>query len=105
MARCPPSLAGGPEVLALLADAKAHPDDDTRRLILADWLEEHGEGERAELIRLQCACAHPPYDSPDKIRLKQRQQELLASHEAVWLRPLRKRGLVYYFERGLLHVQ
>lgn len=29
------------------------PDDDTVRLVFADWLEEHGEGERAELIRLQ----------------------------------------------------
>lgn len=37
----------------LLADIIAHPDDDTLRLIAADWFEEHGELERAEFIRLQ----------------------------------------------------
>jgi uncharacterized protein (TIGR02996 family) len=30
------------------------PDDDLPRLVFADWLEEHGEGERAEFIRVQC---------------------------------------------------
>jgi uncharacterized protein (TIGR02996 family) len=32
----------------------ADPDDDTPRLVYADWLEEHGEPERAEFIRCQC---------------------------------------------------
>lgn len=42
----------------LLADILAHPDDDTPRLIYADWLDEHGDDpERAELIRLQCELA------------------------------------------------
>jgi uncharacterized protein (TIGR02996 family) len=30
------------------------PDDDTARLVYADWLDEHGQPERAEFIRLQC---------------------------------------------------
>jgi uncharacterized protein (TIGR02996 family) len=30
------------------------PDDDTPRLVYADWLEENGEVERAAFIRLQC---------------------------------------------------
>lgn len=33
----------------------AAPDDDTPRLIFADWLEEHGEPERAAFIRDQIA--------------------------------------------------
>lgn len=37
---------------ALLADIIACPDDDTPRLIFADWLEDNGEPERAEFIRL-----------------------------------------------------
>lgn len=36
---------------AFLADVIAHPDDDTPRLIFADWLEEHGEEARAFCIR------------------------------------------------------
>ena len=35
---------------AILAD----PDDDTPRLVYADWLTEHGEESRAEFIRLTC---------------------------------------------------
>jgi uncharacterized protein (TIGR02996 family) len=31
------------------------PADDGVRLIYADWLEEHGQAERAEFLRLQCA--------------------------------------------------
>src|SRR5437588_11178072 len=31
-----------------------HPDDVGPRLVYADWLEERGECDRAELIRLQC---------------------------------------------------
>lgn len=32
----------------------AEPEDDLPRLQVADWLDEHGEAERAALIRLQC---------------------------------------------------
>lgn len=45
----------------LLADILAHPEDDTPRLILADWLDEHGEAERGEFIRVQCELAKPRY--------------------------------------------
>jgi uncharacterized protein (TIGR02996 family) len=38
-----------------LLNAIAHrPDEDAERLIYADWLEDHGDPNRAELIRLQC---------------------------------------------------
>lgn len=33
------------------------PADDTARMVFADWLEEHGEPERAEFVRLQIALA------------------------------------------------
>jgi uncharacterized protein (TIGR02996 family) len=39
---------------ALLAAILANPDEDTARLVFADWLEENGQPARAELIRLQC---------------------------------------------------
>lgn len=37
----------------LLAAILEHPEEDTPRLVYADWLEENGEGERAEFIRVQ----------------------------------------------------
>ena len=41
----------------LLAAIRDNPDDDTPRLAYADWLQEHGQDDRAEFIRLQCAAA------------------------------------------------
>ncbi len=40
---------------SFLGHIRDNPDDDTTRLVYADWLEEHGvKPERTELIRLQC---------------------------------------------------
>jgi uncharacterized protein (TIGR02996 family) len=65
------------------------PDDDSLRLIYADWLEEHGQPDRAAFILVQCQLAR------DALRLDTRQQELearerelLARHESQWLGPL-----------------
>lgn len=43
-----------PEYRAFLARIIASPTDDLPRLVYADWLDEHGEAERAEFIRVQC---------------------------------------------------
>jgi uncharacterized protein (TIGR02996 family) len=48
---------------AFLADIGANPDDDTPRLVFADWLTERdgpGDSERAEFIRVQCQSQHLP---------------------------------------------
>jgi uncharacterized protein (TIGR02996 family) len=42
---------------ALLAAIAAHPDEDTPRLMYADWLDEHGDPVRAEFIRVQIEAA------------------------------------------------
>lgn len=52
---------------ALLNGIRDNPNDDAPRLIFADWLEEHGEAERATYIRLaielnQLGEEHPRYD-------------------------------------------
>jgi uncharacterized protein (TIGR02996 family) len=39
---------------ALLRAIIENPDDDAPRLIYADWLDEHGDPDRATFIRLQC---------------------------------------------------
>ena len=54
-----------PEVLAFLQDIKQNPDDNTPRLIFADWLEENGDPRR-EFVRVQCElaeCALPIRDA------------------------------------------
>ena len=52
-----------PELLALLRVCKDNLEEDAPRLVLADWLAEHGDehdAARAELIRLllSSTCAH-----------------------------------------------
>ena len=42
---------------ALLAAIRANPDEDTPRLMFADWLDESGDANRAEFVRLQCELA------------------------------------------------
>ena len=42
---------------ALLAAILAHPDEDTPRLMFADWLQEHDQPVRAEFVRVQVALA------------------------------------------------
>lgn len=39
--------------------------DDTPRLVFADWLDEHGRPDQAELIRVQCELRR--YENPDRI--------------------------------------
>lgn len=43
-----------PTESALLAAVLANPADDLPRLVMADWLEENGQPERAAWIRIQC---------------------------------------------------
>jgi uncharacterized protein (TIGR02996 family) len=45
---------------AFLADILAHPDDDTPRLVYADWLAEHGDPDRAAFIRTQIEAHRSP---------------------------------------------
>lgn len=54
--------------LGLLGEVCSAPDDDIPRLVLADWLEEHGQSERAEFVRVQCelAAAVPPVGVKDR---------------------------------------
>ncbi len=72
------------------------PDDDAPRLVLADWLDEHGESERAEFIRVQCELARMDRETTHsqidlwaaQNKLHDRERELLAGHNVEWSRPL-----------------
>jgi uncharacterized protein (TIGR02996 family) len=72
---------------AFLADILEHPDDDAPRLVFADWLDDHGEAERAEFIRLQCELARLGEDDPRRPALTRREAGLLARHRRAWAAP------------------
>jgi uncharacterized protein (TIGR02996 family) len=74
---------------ALLAAIIANPDDDTVRLVYADFLEENGEGERAEFIRLQVELARGVKKLALRRDLERRQRGLLAKNRSRWIAPLK----------------
>jgi uncharacterized protein (TIGR02996 family) len=79
-----------------LIDAiRAEPDDDGPRLVYADWLEEHGQDERAELIRVQLALE----EKPKSRALNRREAEILSRRTAEWVGPLAADGVG--FLRGM----
>ncbi len=63
---------------ALLAAILAHPDEDTPRLMYADWLQENGQPDRAEFIRIQC-------DPTAEEAAEDRAAELEERNRAKWL--------------------
>jgi uncharacterized protein (TIGR02996 family) len=71
-----------------LEDIVAHIDDDTPRLVYADWLVENGQDERAEFIRVQVERARRPSWDAAQVRLRLREQELLKQHREEWLAEL-----------------
>ena len=66
------------------------PDDDTPRLVYADWLDEHGQTERAEFIRTQIQMTHLAPGSRRFAALRRRTRDLLAAHGEAWRQDLPK---------------
>jgi uncharacterized protein (TIGR02996 family) len=90
---------------ALFAAVLREPDEDTPRLVYADWLEENDQAERAEFIRVQVELARAPTSA-----LFSQQKTLLARYEDEWLAPLRapgqplEGGAGALFRRGFVEV-
>jgi uncharacterized protein (TIGR02996 family) len=91
---------------ALLGDIKDNPDDDTPRLVLADWLMEQDDpalAARGEFVRVQCLLARAARRAPELGGLVRRQWELEQAHAATWLGPLASAGTCC-FRRGLVSI-
>ena len=87
-----------------LDDIVANIDDDTPRLVYADWLAENGQDERAEFIRVQVERARLPAWDAAQVRLRLREQELLKQHGEEWLAemPAIKGARWEGFRRGIV---
>jgi uncharacterized protein (TIGR02996 family) len=68
----------------LLDDIRHYPDDDTPRLVYADWIEEEGDPERANFIRAQCRLARCEPDDPVRAALTDQVKEALNRHGWDW---------------------
>src|SRR5262249_38319349 len=89
----------------LLQDCKANPEDDTLRLILADWLDDHDQPERAEFVRLQVESEARTRDRRGSVwgqhlRVVEREER----HGQEWF-PWPEGDCSRYFDRGLISLQ
>lgn len=87
---------------AFIQTIREHPDDDGPRLVYADWLEEHGQCEKAEFIRVQIELAAGVADPERRRRLYALEESLLSQHARHWARSVGKWIIGWDFHRGLL---
>ena len=90
---------------AFLQPIIANPNDDTPRLIFADWLEEQGNP-RGTFIRLQCERAKLTQYHPQWKDLLAQESALLKQFEAEWSKPVLRHVDEVHFRRGFVeHVR
>jgi uncharacterized protein (TIGR02996 family) len=71
---------------AFLLDILEHPDDDAPRLIFADWLEDNGDPDRAEFIRIRIVQERGrPAQDPRNVA---RATKLIVDNWDRWVKPL-----------------
>ena len=87
---------------ALLRGVIAAPDDDLPRLVYADWLDEHDDPARAEVIRVQCALEGLPPGDPSAAELRARERVLLRAHGWVWADALGANFTEWVYRRGFI---
>lgn len=91
---------------AIFAGILSNPDDDAPRLVFADWLEENGQSDWAEFIRIQIECESVPRSDPRYRELNRRARKLLAQQKEVWLMQFQRLlpGCLVKFERGFVSI-
>ena len=77
-------------------------DDDRPRLIYADWLDEHGQHERADFIRVQCALEALPEGDASGNSLREYECSLLERHGREWATGVAEHVSGYSFRRGVI---
>jgi uncharacterized protein (TIGR02996 family) len=91
---------------AFLRAITARPDDDTARLVFADWLTDHDDADRGEFIRIEVELARrDPDDEAGEARrpgLFARRAALLKTNRQRWLDPFLPFARDVKFERGFV---
>src|SRR5437870_2291421 len=84
---------------ALLAAIRAQPDEDTPRLIFADWLDENDESQRAAFVRAQIELARTPPWEPFAVRCRRFAPEIASGKQFLADLPPAGVNLVSWAER------
>jgi uncharacterized protein (TIGR02996 family) len=109
MGRKKPVPAPAPEpatqLAGLVQDCKDQPDEYGLRLILADWLDDHGEPERAELIRLSLQVSRPGEHPASQAVAHARLARLRRANDARWLGSYPTYERRTTFRRGFIEIE
>jgi uncharacterized protein (TIGR02996 family) len=84
----------------LLADIRDNPNDLSLRLILADWLDDHGQTDRAEFIRLLCRSTDAGLSRGQREKMQSQASERFAGHVFEWLGMIPLGAVLW--DRGLI---
>lgn len=89
---------------ALLRAISEHPEEDTPRLMYADWLDENGESERAEFVRVQVELDRMDVSDPARRPWVARHVQFLIEHVPAWKSQLPQLAGIEWgdFNRGLV---
>jgi uncharacterized protein (TIGR02996 family) len=91
-----------PNEATFIQTIREHPDDDGPRLVYADWLEEQGECDRAEFIRVQIELARGVRDVERHRMLLVREQFLLENPILQWVMKNADWTVSWRFSHGIL---
>lgn len=89
---------------ALLRAISEHPEEDTPRLMYADWLDENGEPERAEFVRVQVELGRIDVNDPARRPWVVKNVQFLMEHVPGWKAELPQFSGIEWgdFNRGLV---
>lgn len=87
---------------AILDAICEQPDDALHRFAYADWLDDHGNTDRADFIRLQLRLQQLPPDDPTWVTVEDEADDLLARHEEEWLGPVRDLAMEWQWRGGFV---
>jgi uncharacterized protein (TIGR02996 family) len=91
---------------AFLQEILENRDDDTPRLIYADWLMDRGDptsAARGEFIHIQCTLARWPEGTDKPADLQARADQLLEAHRREWGSPFQRLGCrCWEYRRGFV---
>jgi uncharacterized protein (TIGR02996 family) len=79
-----------------------NPDEDTHRLVFADWLDENRQPDRAAFIRAQIEAARAEPFSPQARAANDKADELLKKHRLAWTTSIRDKASEIRFQRGFV---
>jgi uncharacterized protein (TIGR02996 family) len=89
---------------ALLHAIGEHPEEDTPRLMYADWLEENGRPERADFVRTQVEVARPGLSAAERFPLVRKNVHYFTNFVPQWKAELPEVDGITWgdFNRGLI---